>query len=439
MEYRAVDFETLLDSPAYAARHLSRHLVHSRADKPVWIDVLAETEAGTQIPAPQLAAYGRAFEQVEKLFGSHPYDHYDVIAELSGRLTGQGVEHRQSSEDSLSPTYFSDPEGSYTQRNLLVHEYVHVWNGKLHRPAGLIVPDYNTPMQDDLLWIYEGLTTYLDKVLTVRGGLWTAEDARDLLAETYATYDHEPGRNWRSLQDTTVQPIVRDAPEWQDWARGADYYEEGSLLWLDVDTLIRQQSGGRRSLDDFIGRFFGGGDRDRGVRSYDFASVVAALNAVQPYDWARMLRERLDGLDAVYPKQGLARSGYRLVYTDAPSEWTKRRQARGKAVMLDYSLGATIGENGVVRSVVWDSPSFAAGLLAGDRIVSIDDKPFSVQNLLQTVAAGTHAQVNARLAVEGADGPRTLTVSLSGGLRYPQLQPIGGAPDVLGAILRPRD
>ena len=269
IEYEPVDLETLLDSPAYVGRYVIRNIPPVTAPHALSIDVLAENEGRSRISPHQLQALGRAFDQADRLFGSTPYRHYDFLVTLSNHLSGQGVEHQQSSEDSLPLDYFSAPAASYTQRNLLVHEYIHVWNGKLHRPAGLVVPNFNTPLRGDLLWVYEGLTAYLDKVLTVRGGLWTRQIGREVFAEIYADYDHEAGRAWRTLQDTTFQPIIGEPPAWSDYTReAADYYNEAALLWLDVDTQIRALSDDHRSLDDFIRTFFGVIDPIHRVSAY---------------------------------------------------------------------------------------------------------------------------------------------------------------------------
>jgi predicted metalloprotease with PDZ domain len=428
--------DVLMDSPAYVSEFLSRNLAEGGPDKPLRLDLVADDEATTRIPPEQLALYARAYDQADKLFGSRPYDHYDFLLDMGRGVSPQGLEHQQSSEDSLSADYFSNPERAYTQRNLTVHEYIHTWNGKLHRPAGLLTPDYNTPMQDDLLWVYEGLTAYLDKVLTVRGGLWTPQIGRDLIADTYARFDHQAGRTWRSLQDTTFEPILGEPAAWGDWARDSDYYDEATLLWLDIDIRIRALSHNQRSLDDVIRAFLGGGEDNRRPRPYRFDDLVAALNAVQPYDWAGWLRARLDSHDPEVPKDGLARAGYRLVYTDQPSEWTTRAQARAKSIGLEYSLGLTADLDGVVSDVSWDGPAFRAGLMPGDKIAAVDGKPFTPDNLRSAVAATR--DVSGVIELQLAEGARTVSITHRGGLRYPHLVRIPATQPLLDAILAPR-
>lgn len=438
--YDPVDLETLLDSPAYAGRYVSRNIPQITAARSLSIDVLAETEQRRHIAPEQVEAFGRAFDQADRLFASQPYRHYDFLVTLSDHLSGQGVEHQLSSEDSLPVDYFSHPDASYTQRNLMVHEYVHAWNGKLHRPAGLVAPDFNTPLQGDLLWVYEGLTAYLDKVLTVRGGLWTPQTGREALAEFYADYDHESGRAWRTLQDTTVQPIIGEPPAWSDYTRdAADYYDEAVLLWLDVDTQIRTLSDDRRSLDDFIHAFFGSIDPTHRVVAYDFDDVVKALNAVQPYDWAGMLRARLDSRGGPEPKDGLTRGGYRLVYSDVQTDWIQRREARTKTLLLNYSVGFVVGHDAVVRTVRWGGPAFQAGLNVGDKVISVDGKPFSGgATLVNAIAQSRPPAQPILLKVSSSEGQKVLRVIYPGGLRYPRLEPIAGARRRLDDILAPR-
>lgn len=437
VRFAPTDYETLLDSPAYAARYLGRYVVDPRSIAPVAINVIAEQERDTLISSEQLSSLAEAFEQARRLFGSQPYRHYDFLVVLSNHLSFQGLEHRQSSEDSLPLDYFTDTEREVTNRNLLVHEYIHAWNGKLHRPQGLVKADANTPLNCDLLWVYEGLTKYLDKVLSVRSGLWSPALGRDAFAWNFADLDNESGRTWRPLQDTVVQPIIGEAPQWQDWARSEDYYEEGALLWLEIDTRIRSMTQGKRSLDDFIRRFFGR-DPDKRVVPYSFDDIVRSLNDVAPGDWATLLTTRLEQTTAAVPKDGLIRGGYTLVYTSQPSEWVNRLERRNKVLLLDFSLGATVAEAGVVSSVRWGSPAYLAGILPGDRITHVSSQAFTVELLRAAMAAtSTSAGHGVDLTIDGADGRRTVRVEGLSGLRYPHLVPVEGQPDVLDGIFSP--
>lgn len=437
LRYRETTLETLVDSPIFAGQFVRSYELGG-GDKPLTLDVIAQSASATNVADSVLDAHRRAFEQVVKLFGSRPYDHYDFLVSLSSRLSGEGVEHHQSTSASLPPNYFTDPAQTTITMMPLIHEFVHSWNGKLHRPVGLAIPAFNTPMQGDLLWVYEGLTSYLGKILTARGGAWSASLGRDVFAETAANFDHVPGRTWRSLQDTTNSPVAGLSSNWSSWTRGSDYYDESDLLWLEVDTRIRQLSGGKRSLDDFCRSFLGGGDSDHAVRTYRFEDLIAALNRVQPFDWADLIKSRLESTAPKTFKEGLVRGGYELVYGSSPSEWIALLQAQRKVLKLDYSIGAAVSNDGVVRSVRWGQPAFDAGLLPGDKILEVAGRPYSQEALLSAIAATAAGDAGPlTFTVEGDDGRRVLAMRYEGGLRYAHLAPIADAPPLLDEILRP--
>jgi predicted metalloprotease with PDZ domain len=353
-------------------------------------------------------------------------------------MGGIGLEHQRSTEVGAGEDYFTDPAQSAPWRELLPHEYSHSWNGKFERPADLWSPDEHTfPERDDLLWVYEGQTDYWGQVLAARSGILDAAQVRDLLALEAADLDAAtPGRAWRNLQDTTNEPIIdwHHSPAWLSWSRGADYYPEGMLLWLDVDTLIRERSGGRKSLSDFARLFFGVDNGDWTTHTYDFGDVVRGLNAVQRYDWAGFLRARLDGHGPGAPLDGITRGGWKLVYGDTPSAMEKAADGLRKSVDLSFSLGMSMGGDGTVRRVVWGGPAFAAGLAPGNKIEAVNGLALDGAETLTDAVA---AKAPVVLVVQDGARVRRVTVDYRGGLRYPHLERVAGTPDRLGEILAP--
>jgi predicted metalloprotease with PDZ domain len=281
-------FETLVDSPVYAGAYMTRIDLDPGASVPVHLDLFADRPELLTATSDELTAHRNMIQQAYRLFGARHYDHYDFLVSLSDTLPAMGVEHHRSSFDGLSANYLTEWDKSANLHSLLSHEFVHSWNGKFRRPADLWTPNYNVPMRNSLLWVYEGQTDYWGNVLAARSQLWTRQQMLDHLAMLAAQYQASPGRDWRSLEDTTDQPIIQYGSPlaWPSWQRGADYYGVGSLIWLDADTLIREQSHGQRSLDDFARQFFGLDDGSYGELTYTFDQLVAALNRVQPYDWA---------------------------------------------------------------------------------------------------------------------------------------------------------
>ena len=438
--FKPVTFNTLVDSPLIAGEFFRRIDLDPNGTAPVHLDIIADHADELNATAPEIEAHKSLVRQAYKLFQSHHYDHYDFLLWLSDRMTGEGLEHHQSSEDGTMPKYFTDWDGTVAGRDLLAHEYTHSWNGKFRRPADLWTPSFNVPMRDSLLWVYEGQTQYWGFVLAARSGLETRQQVLDAIALTAATYDARIGRTWRALEDTTNDPIIaeRRPMSWLSWQRSEDYYSEGQLVWLDADTLIRQLSGGRRSLDDFAAKFFGVDNGSFVTNPYTFDDVVAALNAVQPYDWASFLRERLNGHGPGAPLDGLTRGGYKLVYTDVESPYLKSAEADRKMADFDFSIGLTLStrDNGDITQVIWDSPAFKAGLTADTKILAVDGDVFSLDALKRAIKdAMSGAPID--LVVQDKDEVRTVRIEYRGGLRYPHLEKTG-ARSSLDDILSPR-
>jgi predicted metalloprotease with PDZ domain len=352
-----------------------------------------------------------------------------------------GLEHHESSENGTVPTYFTEWDKNADERDLLPHEYTHSWNGKFRRPADLWTPNFNVPMRDDLLWVYEGQTQYWGFVLAARAGLLTKQQVLDAIATRAALYDHRVGREWRALQDTTNDPVfaMRRPLPWRSWQRSEDYYTEGQLMWLDADTLIREQSGGQKSLDDFAKAFFGVNNGSFAPSTYLFEDVVKTLNAVQPYDWSTFLRVRLEGHGPGAPLDGITRGGYKLVYTDTPSSYFKDVEASRKVTDLTYSLGMIIAADAKLSDVLWEGPAFKIGLTVGTQIIAVNGISFDADQLKSAIKDANKTGAAVELLVKNGDRYRTVKIDYHDGLRYPHLERDGRAAGRLDEILSPRN
>jgi len=437
--FKRVPLETLVDSPIFAGRYFKRVDLEAGGGAPVHLDIVADRADLLEMKPEQLAAHQGLVEQGNKLFGSHHYDHYDLLLALTNRMGGIGLEHHQSSENGTAATYFTEWEKNVDRRDLLPHEYTHSWNGKFRRPADLWTPSFNTPMRDSLLWMYEGQTEYWGFVLAARSGLWTRQQALDAIAATAAVYDHRAGREWRSLEDTTNDPIMalRRPLAWRSWQRSEDYYLEGQLIWLDADTLIRELSHGARSLDDFARAFFGINDGSYIAVTYNFDDVANALNRVQPHDWTKFLRARLDGHGPGAPLDGLNRGGYKLVYKETPSEYFKNEEERRKISDLTYSLGMIIGNEGKLTDVLWEGLAYQKGLTVGTQIIAVDGIAYNIDRLRAAVKNAQKTAASIELLIKNGDHYRTVRMDYRDGLRYPHLERTG-AVAFLDQILAPR-
>lgn len=448
VQFKNTTLNTLIDSPLYAGVNFKRVDISSGPDNLVYMDVFSDKPEQLEITPEQLQYHKNLVIQAQKVFNSHHYDHYDFLYSLSDSVAGQGLEHHQSSEDGTRANYFTDWAAGIQGRGLLPHEYTHSWNGKFRRPADLWTPNFNVPMQNDLLWVYEGLTTYYGDVLAARSGLRTIEQARDGIAQNAAAFEISPGRTWRSLVDTTNQPIISEHGAtpmiWQSWQRGFDYYPESELIWLDADTKIRQMSNGQKTLDDFSKLFFGINNGSYVTVTYTLEDVVKAMNSVQPYDWAAFFRTRVYEVAPEVPEEGIKQGGYRVVYNDTEPDWAKHvdpSRPMSFATSLGFTLAGQGGPNsgpaGAISEVVWDSPAFKAGITPDMQLQAVNDQVISAANLRHAILAAEKDSVPIKLLLKRDDQFVTITLDYSGGLRYPHLERVESTPDLLDQVLAP--
>lgn len=427
----------LVDSPVYAGRHFQRFEL-DQGSTPVAMNVMADEPEQLLASAPMLDAHRALVKEADAVFGARPFAHYDFLLALSDTFSGIGLEHHQSSENGTYADYLRG-EGPFIDNDLLPHEYVHAWVGKYRRPVGTFTPHYNTPMRNGLLWVYEGQTQYWAVVLAARSGLWTSEQTQEVLAQTVANYETRKGRQWRSLHDTVHQGIVdfNDLPQaWGDWQRGFDFYAEGSLLWLAVDAEIRHLSKGRRSLDDVAKAFFAGGDGSTRVSPFTEDDVFAALQAVQPGDWPAFIESRRDAVDA--PLDGLEKAGWRIIYNEQPNLAIEDAESAGGYDDYSYSLGLSLDDEGLISSVVWQSPAFVAGLAKDTQVVAVNGRAYSASRLERAIRRAQQDRQPIDLLLRQDDHYRHVQINYHDGLRYPHLQRIDGSRDWLTSIVKAR-
>jgi predicted metalloprotease with PDZ domain len=446
VKFAETPLNTLIDSPLYGGTFYKRVDLSPSSTDMVHLNVFADEEKDLAITPDQLQKHKNLAMEADKLYGSHHYKHYDFLLLLSDKVGGVGLEHHQSSEDGLGPDYFTDWDNGVAGRDLLGHEYTHSWNGKFRRPADLWTANFNVPMRDDLLWVYEGMTQYWGNVLTARAGMRTPEDTRDIFARTAAGFETDKGRDWRPLVDTTNQPIVsqRSPVSWVSWQRPEDYYTEGMLIWLDADTKIRELTHGQKSLDDFCKKFLGVYNGSYITDQYTLEDVVKDLNEVAPYDWHSFLEQRVYDLHPQVPEDGITRGGYKLVYTDTPVKWIEKAQAKYGYADFSTSLGFSIGSrrggggaSGAVGNVAWNSLAFKAGVAPGMELVSVDGTAYTGKVLTDAILAAEKSKQPIHLQFLDGTTYKVLDFPYYDGMRYPSLQRVDGTPDLLDNILAP--
>ncbi len=436
--FRQSSLTTLIDSPVQTG--INYKTVDLSPGGPVahYLHIAADSEHATQIRDEEVQRYRNLVEEANTLFGAHHYRDYHFLLTLSDHVAHFGLEHHESSDDRADEETLVDYGLRRIEADLLPHEFVHSWNGKFRRPAGLATPDYNEPMKGELLWVYEGLTEYLGEILTPRSGLWTPQDFLDSLARDAAALDHEMGRTWRPLEDTAVaaQVLYNARTDYEDLRRSTDFYEEGTLIWLDVDVTLRKLSKGRKSIDDFCKAFEGQPSTGPEVRPYTFDDVVRALDSVQAYDWAGFLNQRLESTAARAPLNGITNGGYSLIYTDERSDYWKAREEARRMIDLSYSLGFTAHDTGDVIDVHLNTPAFKAGLAPASRIIAINGRQFTTSALRQAVQDSVKNSTPLALLIKDGEYYRTLSVDYHDGEKYPHIVRDKSKPDVISEIIR---
>lgn len=442
--FAATNVEQLEDSPIITGQYFHEFALAPTVTPKHYLDVVSDYPDDSNMRPSVLAEVSNLVREADALYASHHYHAYHFLLTLSDVAGGEGLEHGQSSDNGVGEKGYADDSHQLPESDLLSHEFTHSWNGKYRRPVGLYQPDFATPQQGALLWVYEGMTEYLGNVLAARSGLKTQAQYRDVLAMTAAELDATPGRQWRPTADTAVSAsILRGGnPAWSNWKRGQDYYFEGELLWLDADTLIRKLTGDKKSLDDFQKIFLGkGGNTGPLIVPYTFDELVQDLNSVVPYDWATFLHDRVDKINPRADMAGIEQGGYRLVYKDKPSPAERTMMAAGGrrrgGVDCWYSIGLRIGSDGIIRDVRWNGPADKARLAPGEKIIAVDGQIFSNDALREAIRKARGATEPIHLIMQADSFVSTADIEYHDGERYPALERVDGQPDYLDEITKP--
>ncbi len=441
IHFKPIDYNDLVDSPIYAGKYFKRIDLDPGAKTPVHMDIVADAAKYLDITPEQIKPFRELVQQMYKMYGAHHYDHYDFLVSLSDKMSGNGLEHHRSSEDGTSADFFTEWKKNALSRDLFSHELNHSWDGKYRRGADLTTPNFNVPMSDTLLWVYEGQTQFWGHVMAARSGLWDTDQSHDMLAFVAATYDKgRPGlASFRNVQDTTNDPVIAQrAPlPYRNYQASEDYYSAGQMIWLDVDGKLRELSHGKKSIDDFGKAFFGMENGKWDVNTYTFEDVVRTLNDIAPYDWAKYLRTRLDGHGPLIG--GIESHGWKLVYNDKPSDAVKAIEARRHSADLTYSLGLSIGKAGAIGDVLWDGPAFKAGISPGMTVIAVNGHDYDADALKDAVSAAAKDKSQAvELLVKNFDEYKTIRIDYHDGLKYPHLVRDSAKPDTLGTLLKAR-
>jgi len=448
-KFAVTNVEQLEDSPVITGLYYHQFALAPEVTPKHYIDVVSDEPEDSNLRPALLAQLANLVRETGAMYRSRHYNEYHLLLTLTDATSGQGLEHGQSSDNGVNEKGFADDANQLGNSDLLAHEFTHSWNGKYRRPAKLYQPDFATPQQGELLWVYEGMTQYLGNVLAARSGLKSQAQYRDILAASAANLDYKTGREWRSTEDTAIaSSILRGGTQsYSSWKRGQDYYQEGELLWLDADTLIRKLTDDKKSLNDFEPLFLGkGGNTGPLIVPYDRAELISELNQVVPYDWTKFLHDRIDLTNPHADLAGIEQGGYKLVYNDKPSASERTMTAAGgrraAGINVWYSLGLRVGADGVISDVRWNGPAFKAGLAPGQKIFAVNTSTFSAEALRSAIRAaqtkdGKPATEPIHLILTTDTFVSTANLDYHEGERYPALQRVEGTPAYLDDITKP--
>jgi len=437
LSWDETSYEILVDSPIFAGKFFRKWDLGQN----VTLNVVSDKPEQLAAKPEQIEPYRHLVSEARLAFGANHFDRYEFLLALTDRMGGIGLEHHRSSENQLEPTAFTEWDKFDWDRNLLPHEYSHSWSGKYRRPSRLWTPDYRQPMQDDLLWTYEGQDQFWGTVLAARSGLQKKETVLGMLASWAGGFAMQPGRRWRSVEDTGHDPIFagRKAKPFASLARNEDYYTEGALIWLEIDQILREKTGGKRSIDDFAKLFFGMNDGDYGQLAFETVEIVTKLNQLAPYDWAGFIDSRINSPGQPAPLRGIEMGGYKLVWKDEPNPYDKGRMTDSKTLSLAWSIGLTLDKDGKVTATQWDSPAFNAGVVNGAKIVAVNGAAYEA-DLLKTAITAAKDGAPLELLIQRGSRYQTVTIDYKGGLRWPWLERAapGKAPTGLDLLLTPK-
>jgi predicted metalloprotease with PDZ domain len=443
-KFAVTNVEQLEDSPVITGQYFHEFALAPTVSPKHYIDVVSDQPEDSKLRPSTLAEINNLVRESDAEYASHHYDVYHFLLTLSDAAGGEGLEHGQSSDNGVGEKGFADDAHQLAEADLLSHEFTHSWNGKYRRPVGLYQPDFATPQQGALLWVYEGMTQYLGNVLAARSGLKSQAQYRDLLAMSAANLDTKPGREWRSTGDTAIAASVLRGgnPAWANWRRGQDYYQEGELVWLDADTQIRKLTDSKKSLDDFEKIFLAkGGNTGPLIVTYNFDELVADLNQVVKYDWATFLHDRVDKINPRADVEGIERGGYKLVYKDQPSASEKMMAAaggrRGAGVDCWYSIGLRVNADGTIGDVRWNGAADKARLAPGQKLMAVNGQVFSPEVLREAIKSAKGGNEPIKLIVQSDTYVSNAEIDYHDGERFPVLERVEGTPAYLDDITKP--
>ncbi|MEO8100842.1 MAG: M61 family peptidase [Acidobacteriota bacterium] len=439
VEFETASLTTVVDSPIIMGRYFKTFDLSPGQSPAHYLHVAADSAAALNASDEKIETLRRLVKETGAAFGSRHYRSYHFLLALSEQVATGGLEHHESSDNKMRENYFLD-DALWRNSSTLWHEMAHSWNGKFRRPEGLATGDFHEPMDGELLWVYEGMTRYLGDLFAARTGLWTTQQWMQRLAMLSANLASTTGRDWRPLADTATSVSILNGAraDWRHLRRSTDYYDEGSLIWLEADVLIRRESRGQKSLDTFYASFFGGPGGKPELKPYAAQELYAALNAVQPYDWRGFFQKRVYDVAPLIPLGGITGGGWKLVYRDQATDMFRVSETAAGGVNQLYSAGWTLNATGVITDIMEDSPADRAKLAPQMQIIAVNGRQYSAAGIRAAIREAKTGAAAIQLIVKSGDFYSVHALDCHTGERFPDLERDSAMPDLLSEIAKPR-
>ena len=431
--FETLSYEDLVDSPLIMGKHFKTYDITPEDAPPHFMHTVSESEKAIKLDDAKVDVMKRTMCEGMTLFGTSHFESYHLLVVLSDSIPGIGLEHLQSSLNATGENGF---QGDGPISGVFAHEYGHSWCGKYRRPAGMITPNFNTPKDTALLWVYEGLETYIGHLLESRSGSNAAKDQTpyDASLKRFARkingLMNQKGRRSVSLEDTSASGYLRRGHSrfWGKLNRPQDYYDEGALFWLEADLTIRTLTEGEKSLDDFIQSFLGHTVKDQIIVGFDEAEVIQCLNEVAPYDWAAFIDDRIRGINEHLPLDVVEKCGFRIQYSNKSTKFDSDG--------VYTSLGITTGGDGRIHVIIPGSPADRAGLFEGAVIMGVNNLKFTKKRL-EDALADSVAKRKIDILLLNGEKIEEKTIDYADGPKYLDLVRNEDNPDLLKSIWEP--
>src|SRR5258708_6232052 len=441
LKFAPVSLERLIDSPVLAGEFFRS--VPLKSQWPAQLEITGNSQAAVDKAddAHAFDLFGKLVDQDKAMFGFRHWQALHILISQSAAAPFDGLEHEDSPWNAIEDAGLSKKD--VLQKvgwPLLAHEQSHSWDGKYRRPGELYSkPNYQGPERTSLLWVYEGLNEYIGMLLATRAGFNDETYMRDYLALTAAYYVAQPARESTALVDTATEDWVLRGVKggWTSLRRSQDYYDEGALIWLRADTIIREKTQDQRTLDDFLRSFLGQRDTDTIVAPYTREDVEAALSAICPYDWHAFFESHIYQVNSKPPTDGLEAAGWRIVYNDTPEPATFWDELPDHPEYFGWhSIGMFLNKDGTIFDVLPGSPAYQAGLGPQMKILAVNGRAYSGDVMNESISHPHDCRLI--LTVDNFNTAENPHIAYPGGLRHPHLERIPGSRDYLSEILKER-